>query len=159
MSKRTNVKKEEEDTIVIRDGLTKKILKKGNGSKPKPGQLCYVHYVGKLQENGEVFDSSRSRNRPFSFQLHKGQVIMGWDLGVSTMSKGEKAVLTCSPDYAYGSRGADGVIPPNATLIFEVDLLEFRDDDRTPISWLVTLLICAIPILMVCLKFGIISFD
>ena len=102
---------------------------------------------------------SLKQQRPFAFQLHKGQVIMAWDLGISTMSKGEKAVLTCSPDYAYGSRGAGGVIPPNATLIFEVDLLEFKDDDRMPISWSVTLLICLIPILMVCLKFGIISFD
>ena len=157
MSQRKNVKKKD-SVVSIREGLTIKILRKGNGSKPKPGQLCYVHYVGKL-ENGKVFDSSRSRNRPFAFQLHKSQVIQAWNMGVATMEKGEKAVLTCAPEWAYGASGAGDVIPGNATLVFELDLIEFKDDDREPISWITTLVICAIPILMIMLKFGIISFD
>jgi FKBP-type peptidyl-prolyl cis-trans isomerase len=84
-----------------------------------------VHYTGTLT-NGNKFDSSRDRNRPFKFRIGQGEVIRGWDEGVARMSKGETAVLTCSPDYAYGEQGHPGVIPPNATLIFEVELIDFQ---------------------------------
>ena len=157
--KNNAINKDDDDVVVIREGLlTKKILRKGTGTeKPKSGQLVYVHYVGKLTD-GTQFDSSRSRNRPFSFLLQKGQVIMAWDMGIATMTKGEKAILTAAPEYAYGKNGYPPVIPKNATLIFEVELLEFKDDDRKPISWIVTLIICAIPIIMVLYRFGLISF-
>lgn len=84
-------------------------------------RYCFL-CLGKL-ENGTKFDSSKDRGKPFEFVLGGGQVIKGWDEGVAQMTKGEIAFLTCSPDYAYGSRGVPGTIPPNATLIFEVELL------------------------------------
>ncbi|KAI7690055.1 12 kDa Uncharacterized protein [Sarcoptes scabiei] len=90
----------------------------GDGSTfPKTGQTVSVHYTGTLT-NGTKFDSSRDRGKPFKFRIGKGEVIKGWD-----MSVGQRAKLTCSPDFAYGSRGHPGVIPPNATLIFDVELL------------------------------------
>ena len=84
-----------------------------------------VHYTGTL-ENGSVFDSSRNKGRPFQFKLGLGQVIKGWDEGVAQLSKGQRATLKCSPDYAYGASGAGGVIPPNATLNFDVELISFE---------------------------------
>nr|CAG25527.1 putative FK506-binding protein [Suberites ficus] len=89
---------------------------------PKTGQSVVVHYTGTLT-NGKKFDSSKDRGKPFKFKIGKGQVIRGWDEGVAKMSVGQRAKLTCSPDYAYGERGHPGVIPPNATLIFDVELL------------------------------------
>ncbi|GAB0090865.1 hypothetical protein DMENIID0001_056330 [Sergentomyia squamirostris] len=89
---------------------------------PKSGQTAVVHYTGTLQ-NGEVFDSSRTRGKPFKFSVGQGEVIRGWDEGVPQMSVGQRAKLVCSPDYAYGSRGHPGVIPPNATLTFDVELI------------------------------------
>ncbi|XP_013396675.1 peptidyl-prolyl cis-trans isomerase FKBP1A [Lingula anatina] len=107
-------------------GVTKKIIKDGDGTTyPKPGQTVAVHYIGTL-ENGTKFDSSRDRGKVFKFKIGAGQVIRGWDEGVTEMSLGEKAKLTCSPDYAYGAKGYPGVIPPNATLIFEVELLSLE---------------------------------
>ena len=103
-------------------GVTKEIIKKGTGAEPKAGQTVVVHYVGTFP-TGKKFDSSRDRGEPFKFTLGAGQVIRGWDEGVATMKVGEKAKFTITPDYAYGSRGAGGVIPPNATLVFEVELL------------------------------------
>ncbi|KAF2905659.1 hypothetical protein ILUMI_00511 [Ignelater luminosus] len=99
-------------------------LSPGDGQTfPKTGQTVVVHYTGTL-ENGTKFDSSRDRGVPFKFRIGKGEVIKGWDEGVAQLSVGQRAKLTCSPDYAYGSRGHPGVIPPNATLIFDVELLK-----------------------------------
>lgn len=97
-------------------------LTTGNGAKPKKGQLVTVHYTGWLT-TGEKFDSSVDRDEPFSFVLGVGQVIAGWDQGVATMQVGDKVKLTLPPELAYGRDGYPGAIPPEATLIFEVELL------------------------------------
>ncbi|KAJ6649747.1 Peptidyl-prolyl cis-trans isomerase Fkbp12 [Pseudolycoriella hygida] len=98
----------------------------GDGSTfPKKHQTVVVHYTGTLQD-GSVFDSSRTRGKPFKFSIGKGEVIRGWDEGVAQMSVGQRAKLVCSPDYAYGSRGHPGVIPPNAVLTFDVELLKLE---------------------------------
>ena len=107
-------------------GVDKTIQKAGDGATfPKAGQQVTVHYSGYLT-NGKKFDSSVDRGQPFSFQLGMGRVIKGWDVGVATMSVGEISRLTISPDYGYGQRGAGNDIPPNATLIFDVQLISFR---------------------------------
>ena len=101
------------------------ITQAGSGPNCHKGATATVHYTGKLT-NGKVFDSSVNRGEPFVFTVGVGQVIKAWDLGFQQLSKGAKAILTCPPEYAYGSSGAGGVIPPNATLIFEVELLSFK---------------------------------
>ncbi|XP_061191372.1 peptidyl-prolyl cis-trans isomerase FKBP1A-like [Saccostrea echinata] len=107
-------------------GVEKQVLAEGDGKTfPKAGQTVVVHYTGTLT-NGKKFDSSKDRGKPFEFRIGQSQVIKGWDEGVMTMSVGEKAILTCSPDYAYGSSGVGGVYPPNATLVFEVELLGLK---------------------------------
>ncbi|KAK8814846.1 FKBP-type peptidyl-prolyl cis-trans isomerase Fkh1 [Blastocystis sp. ATCC 50177/Nand II] len=107
-------------------GFEKEVLKAGDGVHfPKVGDTLTMHYTGTLT-SGKVFDSSRTRGRPFQFVIGIGHVIKGWDEGVMTMSLGEKAKLTLSPDYAYGAAGVSGIIPPNATLIFEVELLKIN---------------------------------
>ncbi len=103
-------------------GLKVEILQEGNGPVPKKGQTVVVHYTGTL-ENGKKFDSSRDRGEPFSFPLGAGQVIRGWDEGLALMNVGSRARLTIPPQLGYGSSGAGNVIPPNATLIFDVELL------------------------------------
>jgi len=97
----------------------------GNGDTATAGQSVSVHYTGWLT-NGQKFDSSVDRNDPFEFNLGRGQVIPGWDQGVAGMQVGGKRKLTIPPELGYGSRGAGGVIPPNATLVFEVELLAIR---------------------------------
>jgi FKBP-type peptidyl-prolyl cis-trans isomerase FkpA len=97
----------------------------GDGQEAKAGDLVQVHYTGWL-ENGTKFDSSRDRNQPFEFTLGQGQVIQGWDQGVTGMRVGGVRRLTVPPELAYGQRGAGNVIPPNATLIFEVELLGIK---------------------------------
>jgi peptidylprolyl isomerase len=110
-------------------GLSYEDTAAGNGPSPSRGQNCVMHYTGWLWENGtkgNKFDSSLDRGRPFSFQLGVGQVIAGWDEGVGSMQVGGKRTLLIPPNLGYGPRGAGGVIPPNATLLFEVELLEIR---------------------------------
>jgi FKBP-type peptidyl-prolyl cis-trans isomerase len=104
-------------------GLGIKILEEGDGEIPKAGQTVKVHYTGYL-EDGTKFDSSLDRNTPFSFPLAKGRVIKGWDEGVGKLKIGSKAILRIPSDLGYGSRGAGNVIPPNATLYFEITLID-----------------------------------
>jgi peptidylprolyl isomerase len=104
-------------------GVKIDVLKEGNGPLPQAGQKVTVHYTGTLAD-GKKFDSSRDKGQPFSFTLGAGQVIRGWDEGLSRMKVGTRAKLTIPPELGYGPRGAGGVIPPNATLIFDVELLD-----------------------------------
>jgi peptidylprolyl isomerase len=101
----------------------------GTGASPKPGQICVMHYTGWLYENGQKgkkFDSSVDRKEPFEFPIGQRRVIAGWDEGISTMKVGGKRTLIIPPALAYGERGFPGAIPPNATLIFDVELLAVK---------------------------------
>ncbi|HEX8979821.1 MAG TPA: FKBP-type peptidyl-prolyl cis-trans isomerase [Parasulfuritortus sp.] len=97
----------------------------GEGDEAQAGQTVSVHYTGWLTD-GTKFDSSKDRNEPFDFPLGRGYVIQGWDKGVAGMKVGGRRKLTIPPEMGYGARGAGGVIPPNATLVFEVELLAVR---------------------------------
>ncbi|XP_032379565.1 peptidyl-prolyl cis-trans isomerase FKBP4 [Etheostoma spectabile] len=123
---------EGEDITPKKDGGVLKLVKReGTGTElPMTGDKVFVHYVGTLLD-GSHFDSSRDRGEKFSFELGKGQVIKAWDIGVATMKVGELCQLICKPEYAYGSAGSPPKIPPNATLVFEVELFEFRGEDIT----------------------------
>jgi len=107
-------------------GLKMIIHKEGSGSLPKQDQTVVVHYTGMLS-TGNKFDSSHDRGQPFRFQLGKGRVIRGWDEAIALMKKGEKRTLIIPPELGYGAGGAGGVIPPNATLVFEVELVDILD--------------------------------
>lgn len=128
----TAVPMEGEDISMKKDGGVLKLVKReGTGKElPSTGDKVFVHYVGTLAD-GTLFDSSRDRQDRFSFELGKGQVIKAWDIGVATMKVGEVCQLICKPEYAYGAAGSPPKIPPNATLIFEIELFEFRGEDLT----------------------------
>uniref|UniRef100_A0A3B1IWQ5 peptidylprolyl isomerase n=1 Tax=Astyanax mexicanus TaxID=7994 RepID=A0A3B1IWQ5_ASTMX len=112
-------------------GVCKIVKRHGTeGERPMIGDRVYVHYTGKLL-NGKKFDSSYDRKEPFVFNVGKGQVIRAWDIGVCSMQKGEVCLLLCKPDYAYGSAGSPPKVPPNSTLLFEVELLSFRGEELT----------------------------
>uniref|UniRef100_A0A669E7Z3 peptidylprolyl isomerase n=1 Tax=Oreochromis niloticus TaxID=8128 RepID=A0A669E7Z3_ORENI len=118
-------------------GVEVETISPGDGRTfPKKGQTCVVHYIGNFLSlsppplfsfsNGKKFDSSRDRNKPFKFKIGHNEVIKGWEEGVAQMSLGQRAKITCTPDMAYGTTGHPGVIPPNATLIFDVELLKLE---------------------------------
>ena len=117
------------NTVTTPSGLQIVDTQIGTGAVPKTGQICVMHYTGWLYQNaakGQKFDSSVDRGRPFEFPIGTHRVIAGWDEGVATMKVGGKRTLIIPPDLGYGPRGAGGVIPPNATLIFEVELLDVK---------------------------------
>ncbi len=119
----------EEEKTTTDSGLQYIELEKGEGATPKEGQTVIVHYTGTLTD-GKKFDSSRDRNEPFKFILGKGQVIKGWDEGISTMKVGGRRNLIIPPELGYGSRGAGGVIPGDATLHFDVELIDIHGRDE-----------------------------
>ena len=108
-----------------KSGLDYNETKAGEGAQAVAGKTVKVHYIGKFPD-GKVFDSSVSRGEPIEFVLGRGRVIKGWDEGIARMKVGGKAVLTIPPGLAYGERGAGGAIPPNATLVFEVELVSVK---------------------------------
>lgn len=113
-------------TMTTASGLQITDSKVGTGATPKRGQICVMHYTGWLYQDGvkgKKFDSSVDRNEPFEFPIGQKRVIAGWDEGVATMKVGGKRTLIIPPELGYGAKGAGGVIPPNATLIFDVELL------------------------------------
>ena len=115
--------------VTTASGLQYIDTKPGTGASPKPNQTVTVHYTGWLYANGakgKKFDSSVDRNEPFEFPIGKGRVIAGWDEGVASMKVGGKRTLIIPPQLGYGARGAGGVIPPNATLMFDVELLAVK---------------------------------
>ena len=125
-------KKEEEKIAEMLDGATQtesglfyKVIEEGSGAQPNKGQTVRVHYAGFLM-NGQKFDSSFDRNDPIEIQIGVGQVIPGWDEGIMLLKEGTKAKLIIPPNLAYGASGAGGVIPPNATLIFDVQLISVK---------------------------------
>jgi len=116
-------------TMTTASGLKIEDTQVGTGATPKTGDTCVMHYTGWLYENGTKgakFDSSVDRGQPFAFTIGVGQVIKGWDEGVSSMKLGGKRTLIIPPELGYGARGAGRVIPPNATLLFEVELLDIQ---------------------------------
>lgn len=118
--------KELPERVIGKEGLRKKILQKGNSWKtPSPGDEIQVHYSVKLQD-GDFFDSSHGRGKPFTFKLGQGEVIKGWDEGIATMKKNERAIFTIPPNMAYGEIGSPPLIPPNSTLIFEIELVSWN---------------------------------
>jgi len=107
------------------EGFKKEIVAEGTGSVCPKGANVLAHYTGRLP-NGQKFDSSYDRREPLQFRVGVGQVIRCWDEGITQMKKGEKAILTCPHEWAYGPRGIPGTIPPKSTLIFDVELVDFR---------------------------------
>jgi len=125
----TQEKQKDKSMQTTESGLKYEILQEGTGKSPETGQVVSVHYTGWLEENGEPgkkFDSSLDRGQPLRFNVGTGQVIQGWDEGVLDMQVGEKRRLIIPSELGYGSRGAGNVIPPNANLIFDVELLEVQ---------------------------------
>ena len=119
------MKKLTEGAITTKSGLAYFMIKEGEGAQAKAGNTVSVHYTGKLSD-GTKFDSSYDRGQPIEFPLGEGRVIPGWDEGIALLKLGGKATFIIPPNLAYGSRGAGGVIPPNSTLIFEVELINIK---------------------------------
>lgn len=113
-------------TVVDADAFSMTTIKEGKGDGAKSGQTVTVHYTGTLKD-GTKFDSSVDRKQPFSFKLGAGDVIQGWDIGVLGMKVGEKRKLVIPASMGYGAAGVSGAIPPNATLLFEVEMISFKD--------------------------------
>lgn len=128
------------DTVTTGSGLKYIVVKKGKGKKSEAGKMAEVHYTGWLTD-GKKFDSSRDRNETFEFNLGAGQVIKGWDEGVSLMKIGDKFRLIIPPDLGYGEKGAGDVIPPNATLIFDVELIGVHKPKKSVIDTMLTVIL------------------
>ncbi|HEX8140447.1 MAG TPA: FKBP-type peptidyl-prolyl cis-trans isomerase [Pyrinomonadaceae bacterium] len=111
--------------ITTSSGLTYMITRRGQGRQPKQGEIAVVHYTGMLT-NGLIFDSSRDRRDPIAFKLGAGRVIKGWDEGIAQLRVGDQAILVIPPEIGYGTRGAGGIIPPNATLIFLIEIMDVK---------------------------------
>jgi peptidylprolyl isomerase len=124
-TKRRRTPRSSAAAITTPSGLTYLITKKGTGRQPKTGETVVVHYTGMLT-NGVTFDTSRERNVPFEFKLGEGRVIKGYDEGLSKLRAGDHAILIIPANLAYGSKGAGGVIPPDSTLIFVVELVDIK---------------------------------
>ncbi|XP_078402929.1 peptidyl-prolyl cis-trans isomerase FKBP5-like isoform X1 [Cetorhinus maximus] len=126
------LERDAEDLTPNRDRGVLKVVKKAgiDDEAPMIGDKVHVHYTGTLL-NGKIFDSSRERNEQFVFDLGKGQVLKAWDIGVASMKKGEVCQLICKPNYAYGAAGSPPKVPPNSTLLFEVELIDFKGEDLT----------------------------
>jgi len=125
----TSAKAQAPKTMTTSSGLQIADSKIGTGATPQPGQICVMHYTGWLYEGGtkgKKFDSSLDRGQPFEFPIGVKRVIAGWDEGVASMKVGGKRTLIIPPALGYGARGAGSAIPPNATLIFEVELLDVK---------------------------------
>jgi len=112
-----------EEFLTEDKGVIKKLIKKGKGEKPSNRSTVKVHYTGKL-ENGQVFDSSIDRKDPYIFEIDQGKVIKGWEIGIKQMQQGEKSSFIIGPKYGYKKKGIPPIIPPNAKLFFEIELLE-----------------------------------
>ena len=133
MSVRPSKSSDEAIDVTGDGGLLKKIISEGKTGEDIPSNVvAIVHYTGRLLD-GTVFDSSVKRGTPFQFNLGMREVILGWDKGVATMKKGERCLLICKPDYAYGSRGI-GPIPGDSTLEFEVELIGWKEKGKSTIS-------------------------
>jgi tetratricopeptide (TPR) repeat protein len=128
------------DTVTTTSGLKYIVLKKGNGKKSEAGKMAEVHYTGWLA-SGKKFDSSKDRNETFEFNLGASQVIKGWDEGVALMRIGDKFRLIIPPDLGYGDKGAGDLIPPGATLIFDVDLIGVHKAKKSILDTLLTTII------------------
>ena len=123
-----SMKKLTEGATFTKSGLAYFMIKEGVGAQATAGKTVSVHYTGKLAD-GTKFDSSHDRNAPIEFPLGEGRVIPGWDEGIALLKVGGKATFIIPPSLAYGERGAGGVIPPNATLIFEVELMGVKQEE------------------------------
>lgn len=128
------------DTVTTASGLKYIVVKKGKGKKSETGKIAEVHYTGWLLD-GKKFDSSRDRGEPFEFTLGEKQVIAGWDEGVALMKIGDEFRLILPPDLAYGERGAGEVIPPNATLVFDVELLGVHKPKKSIVDTMMSIIV------------------
>lgn len=120
-------------------GVEKTVLTPGSGRTPKLGEMVIAHYVGRFPDSGKEFDNSRTRDKPLAFIIGIGSVVKGWDEGIMNMQLGEVALLKVTSDFGYGTDGLQPMVPPNADLEFEVELLQAGDDKATSGSQCVTM--------------------